>query len=164
MLVTVEIMHCQDSKTGWNESPAQRELNITNILHMVRAVSDGLHSNLHNFKRFSKFVKKPLFVLICHNYTEIKLSSACLCQNGASGCSIYSDSKFFKWLKKFWSRSQSASTNHEVTPFTFTFYFNCYVAALLQNIGSNVNFKNIISTQICSPATLHNVWLYLRQC
>ena len=42
---------------------------------MVRAASGGLHSNLHNFNRFSTFVKKPLFVLICHNYT---LSSACL--------------------------------------------------------------------------------------
>ena len=135
---------------------------------MVRAASGGLHSNLHNFKRFSKFVKKPLFVLICHNYTEIKLSSACLCQNGANGCSIYSDSKFFKWLKKFLKQKSKCLhtsenfANHEVTPFTFTFYFNCYVAVLLQNIGSNVNFKNIISTQICSPATLHNVWLYLR--
>lgn len=69
--------------------------------------------------------------------------------------------KFLKQKSKCLHTSENFA-NHEVTPFTFTFYFNCYVAVLLQNIGSNVNFKNIISTQICSPATLHNVWLYLR--
>ena len=154
MLVTVEIMHCQDSKTGWNESPGQRELKFTYILRMVRAASGGLHSNLNNFNRFSKATFCTNLPQLHRNKTFISLplSKWCKWLQHLLWLQIFQMAqKFLKQKSKCLHTSENFA-NHEVTPFTFTFYFN-NVAVLLQNIGSNVNFKNIISTQICSPAT-----------